>query len=225
MASPTPHPYKLFLPLWKRVVFIDWFGVLSTDLFWHTIVSNQKHPYHKSVMTASEHLFRVEVSRVRSWMRGHLSASEIVGGLNVTLDRRSKEDFLLRRLLRDCSRTALRVDFLHAVRSVAQSSYLVIATDNMDCFVDQVLKISYVEESVDDILASSKLGVLKTDSIQEFFGPWLKDHKLSYHQAILIDDNEKTCKEFQSYGGHAISFKSVDTTLRELSRWADEHES
>ena len=210
------RPYNLFLPLWRRVVFVDWFGVLSSDLFWHSILTQESHPYYKSVASATERLFAENRELVRDWMRGRIDASTIVRQLEVSLDRRCNDDFLLRRLMADCRRMSFRKDLLLGIRQVVPDAYLLIATDNMDCFVSEVEALSVHSSGADDILVSCQLGVLKLDSVEMFFGPWLRDHALSFRQAILIDDNPRTCDAFRQCGGDAILFTSVAATLAEL---------
>lgn len=214
------EPYKLLLPLWRRVVFVDWFGVLSTSLFWHSILDNPSHPYYQRLRHASEALFTFNADVVRAWMRGEVSAETIISCLRIDLDRRSKPDFLLRRLHKDCHNTLYRAELLRAIRIAVDSAYIVIATDNMDCFCRQIQQIPGVMDCVDDILSSSNLGVLKMEDVGAFFGPWLSDHDLSFEASLLIDDNAKTCDAFRSRGGAAVMFRSADDALVEVCDWA-----
>ncbi len=212
-------PYKLFLPLWKRVIFVDWFGVLSHDLFWHSILNNQKHPYYQAIKNTSEKLFLNNSQKVQQWMRGEMSASEVLAHVPIELDKRAKDDFLLRRLYNDCRKLSFKIEMLQAIREMSEFTSVVIATDNMDCFADQVQSIPQLKNLVDDVLSSSRIGVLKTDSVYDFFNSWLKDHGLDFKQALLIDDNEKTCAKFHSVGGTAIAFKSEYATLSKVKEW------
>jgi FMN phosphatase YigB (HAD superfamily) len=216
-------PYKLSLPLWTRVIFVDWFGVLTTDLFWQSILGNNRHPYYRVVAQASEELFRHDKERVRAWMTGTLSTSEVIDNLNVQFDRRSKEDFLLRRLLDDCRNVTYRTEFLQSLRHTAPDCHLVLATDNMDCLVNQFEAISSLASTLDDILASSRLGVLKVDSVRDFFSPWLLDHGLQFKEALLIDDNARTCEEFRLCGGSAVFHRSVEQTVADVKAWTSTH--
>ena len=213
---PSTPAYNLFLPLWQRVVFVDWFGVLSTDLFWHSILGRETHPHHAPVEAAAKRLFARQPELVKSWMRGHVDSSTIVQQFDCPLDGRYKSNFLLRRLLDDCRSMTYRLELLRGIRRAIPKAHILIATDNMDCFASQLPRMPSLRGEVDDVLVSSKLGVLKTDSVEQFFGPWLRDHALTFANALLIDDNAQTCKAFQDLGGEAIVFRSVDATLEEL---------
>jgi FMN phosphatase YigB (HAD superfamily) len=217
-GSRSNAAYHLFLPLWQRVVFVDWFGVLSTDLFWHSIVTRETHPHHRSVELATATLFRQKPDLVKNWMRGRVNSAAIVDQLELPLNRRYKADFFLRRLLDDCRRMTYRADLLSGIRRLIPNAHILIATDNMDCFASQLPKMRSLRFEVDDVLVSSKLGVLKTDSVKEFFGQWLRDHALTFERALLIDDNAKTCDAFRRLGGDAIVFSTVDATLDELAK-------
>src|ERR1051326_4816675 len=95
-------PFPVLLPIMSRVVFIDWHGVLSMDGFWSSILERESHPYQPSLSLESKKLFKDRADLVRAWMRGELQAPQIVRQLNVDLDRRTRPDFLLRRLYADC---------------------------------------------------------------------------------------------------------------------------
>lgn len=209
--------YKLHLNLWHRAVFIDWHGVLSTDLFWQSILSRVQHPYHAEVAEATRDLFSNERELVRDWMRGTVSSEHLVDRLGLRLDRRAKADYLLRRLLDDCRAMQYDRDLLLAIRRAAPDAYVIVATDNMDCFASRTHLIADLETTVDDILVSARLGVLKTDGVAEFFGPWLKHHGLRFADAVLIDDNVKTCNAFRDIGGTAIVHSSADESVNELA--------
>jgi FMN phosphatase YigB (HAD superfamily) len=101
---------------------------------------------------------------------------------------------------------------------------LVIATDNMDVFYTQwwaahkngheprkqVLKGTASLNAFDDVLCSARLGVLKSDSAESFFGPWLSAHNLSFADALLIDDSAANCRLFRAAGGRAFKFAELD---------------
>lgn len=212
-------PYKLFLPFWGRAIFVDWFGVLSRDPFWHTIIANTRHPYHGAVSRAHGQLFRERLEIVRAWMRGEIKAGDVLDDLDVHLDRRSKPGFLMRRLISDGSKVGVRMDLLHGIRHLARDCYVVVATDNMDVFAAQSARMGEFERTIDDVLLSSRLGALKTERLEDFFGPWLRDHRLNFENALLIDDNIRTCQAFEMCGGRAVAFSNVSDALARVKSW------
>jgi FMN phosphatase YigB (HAD superfamily) len=90
-----------------------------------------------------------------------------------------------------------------------QNGFLVLATDNIDCFVEATNARPSLLAKFDGILCSSALGVLKSDSPSAFFGGWLARHGLSFADAVLIDDRHHNCARFSAAGGEAIVFRST----------------
>lgn len=211
------------LPLWERVVFVDWNGVLSREPFWASILLNERHPYRDSVSRASSELFGGDLALVQCWMRGTLSSAQVLEKLNVSLDRRAHADYLLRRLYSDCRKMRCDSDLVTELQRVRRSpsSLVVLATDNMDCFADQLHAIKSLVPAVDAVLASPHLGVLKTDSVLRFFQPWLTQHSLRFEQAILLDDSAANCIEFQKAGGTAVICRDSFSAIAGLRSWVD----
>jgi FMN phosphatase YigB (HAD superfamily) len=97
---------------------------------------------------------------------------------------------------------------------------VVIATDNMDCFVSAFERARSRRRhgggervtmadwacSCDDIISSSDVGALKEDA-HSFFGPWLAGHGMGFGDAVLVDDRTANCAAFVAAGGSAIEWK------------------
>ena len=211
-SKPDPH-----LPLWPRVLFVDWHGVLSRDIFWFSILNNRNHRFHSALDVATKKLFHERTSLVKAWMRGEADSASVIRSLEVPLDRRCKNDFLIRRLREDCGKMRVQSTLLRELASA--SSFVVLATDNMDCFIEQIHQQRDVSRTIDDVLCSSQLGVLKTENVREFFGPWLRAHHLSFENALLIDDTPSICKAFEASGGQAIRFDSIHQAVDQLRHW------
>lgn len=154
-------------------------------------------------------------------MRGELSSDSIIDDLGISLDARFGGGFLRRRLAEDCRQVHINSSFLSELRKIASASFVVLATDNMDCFVNEFPSLRAVSKSFDSILCSSSIGVLKSDTARAFFEPWLNAHSLSFPQALLIDDNEEICEGFRSNGGTAVPFQSSAHVLAAVKNWLD----
>ena len=209
---PTPS-----LPLWPRVVFVDWDGVLCQDVFWSSIRNNPQHPLHGQLSAACKGLFSRDHVTLQSWMRGSIDDSDVIRSLHVCLGRKYRPDFLLRRLRRDCSRMKSDVRVGEVLRRAGQHSFVVLATDNMDCFVESVTEL----EGIDAVLCSSVLGVLKSESCERFFGTWLRSHRLSFSDALLLDDSAANCAAFRNCGGTSILFHDSAEVEGPLMAWAE----
>ena len=68
------------------------------------------------------------------WMKGLLSADEVIAGVGIQLNGRFRDDFLARRLDLDCARMQVNVELFEVVRVLRAEAMVVVATDNMDCF-------------------------------------------------------------------------------------------
>lgn len=210
------------LRLWSRAIFVDWHGVLSDQPFWHTILENDRHPLHERLQTAADSLFHKYHDLVVDWMRGRLSSTDVLDVLDVRLDRRFREDFLARRLRDDCRQMTPMAPLLKALTEVPAFTFVAVATDNMDCFIQSARHIRGLQPVVDDFLCSSELGVLKAENPERFFGPRLEQLCLGADQALLIDDSAQNCQAFDRWGGHAIHHTCLDRTLRQLAAWLDQ---
>jgi FMN phosphatase YigB (HAD superfamily) len=219
VPSLQVKPFPCLLPIMRQVVFVDWHGVLSEDVFWFSILEHQRHPYRQQLKLETQKLFQHRMDLVHAWMRGELQSAEVISLLNVSLDRRTRADYLLRRLYSDCRKMRVNGDLLLELSKIRPSTFVVIATDNMDCFFDQIDSRRDIRSSVDAVLCSSNLGVLKSENIHLFFEPWLKQHHLSFSESLLLDDSIENCEAFRRAGGTAHVVKSTRGTIEALRDW------
>lgn len=206
------------LPLYERAVFIDWNGVLNNELFWSSILENPRHHLHTALKEAVSMVFR-DRNRLRDWMRGNVNSEQVVSSLMIELGRRFGKDFLLRRLHEDCSRMVCEPRLVEELHRTRPGNFIVLATDNMDCFWQAALSLKDLGSTFDAILCSSELRVLKKDGVDLFFGPWLYRHHLSFNDSLLLDDSTETCQAFRSAGGTSVVVQNVDDAIRALQNW------
>jgi FMN phosphatase YigB (HAD superfamily) len=191
------------LRLWPRVLFVDWHGVLSDASLWYSIRSNDRHPFRQRLELKTNHLFRENWPMVAAWMRGDYSSESIVNYLDITPPASARSDYFLRKLYSDCRRMPIYEPMVEALKWARTSSYVVIATDNMDCFIDAARERRDIRRFADDIISSSDVGVLKAEDPHGFFGGWLHDHGLTFADALLVDDGKDNCRAFSDAGGDA----------------------
>jgi hypothetical protein len=123
------------LHLAGRVVFSDWHNVLSRDPFWASIQQSPRHPLRAQLQAGMAAVFARDQTTADDWMTGRLSSSEVIGTMGISLPRRIRDDFLIRRLDLDCLRMKVNADLFDVLRTVRAEAAVVIATDNMDCFI------------------------------------------------------------------------------------------
>jgi FMN phosphatase YigB (HAD superfamily) len=215
----TLKPYNVLLPLLSKVIFVDWNGVLCRDVFWSSIANNDKHPYHSQLNESRQRLFKERREVVGAWQRGEIPSEQVIGLLNINLDRRYRYDFLKRRLERDCKRMTTDLALLKELQEARSDCFVVLATDNVDCFFEQLDAKPEVRSTMDAVLCSSALGVLKSDNVVRFFKPWLDQHQLDFSDAVLLDDSAAICEEFRRAGGAAIVVTSIPETINMLRSW------
>jgi FMN phosphatase YigB (HAD superfamily) len=225
------------LPLSGRVIFSDWHGVLSRDPFWASIQQNPGHPLHAPLQAGMAGVFARDKDTAEEWMKGLLSSGEVIREMGIQL-RGLRDDFLIRRLDDDCGRMKVNVELFDVLRVLRAEASVVLATDNMDCFVrafvrarnrrrrraDDRVTMADWAAICDDIISSSEVGALKEDP-QAFFGPWLAAHGVTFRDAVLVDDRADNCAAFTSQGGTAIQWKMGTHDLGEvvgaLRSWID----
>lgn len=215
-------PRDARLPIWTLCVFVDWHGVLSEEVFWESILKNESHELNPSLERAVRDLFGAEGDLVESWMRGSVSMEDVVARLDVSLSRRYRADFLVRRLMRDCRRMRPRRSLLEPLFDNGANSQVLrtLATDNMDCFFSGAERLWKSREKLfDGALCSSELGVLKAEDPQRFFGQWLDDHGLEPAHALLVDDSVDNCRAFERWGGTAVHYSCDHRAVAELQAW------
>lgn len=237
------HP---LLPLWDKVIFVDWHGVLSRDPFWISILKNPLHPLHQQLSDAVECLFSQNERLVRDWMRGKVKANEVIDSMQIVLDKRFHSDYLARRLVDDCRLMRTNAQVFEILREAQNEALIVLATDNMSSFFEQVqctkirrrslpksrnlsenksLTMMETVRLFDDILCSSERGILKHENPTRFFGDWLSRNSLDFRNTLLLDDLDKNCTAFRSVGGSALqmTIKSLenesDNIRSHIRRW------
>lgn len=226
------------VPLGGRVIFVDWHGVLSRDPFWMSIRDSATHPLRAQLEANLAAVFAQETAN--EWMKGLLSSQEIIQAMDIRLDRRFRDDFLNRRLYIDCARMRVNVDLFDLLRTMKAMALVVLATDNMDCFVDTFGKArtrrtrppaaraeTLTDWAVicDDIICSSDVAALKSEDPTSFFGPWLAQSGLDFTDAILIDDRADNCAAFRDRGGTTLQWKMgtnpISDATHRLRQWMD----
>lgn len=229
------------VPLWGRVIFSDWHGVLSRDPFWVSIRGSSTHPLHHKLETGMAGIFASEKDTANEWMKGLLSSGQVITEMGIQLDRRFRDDFLARRLDLDCAQMRVNAELFEMLRALRTQAMVVIATDNMDCFARAFHKArnrrrrpphpgeTLADWAVicDDIICSSDVATLKAENPHAFFGPWLTTHGLSFADAVLIDDRADNCTAFTSCGGTAIQWKmgthDISDATSRLKQWLHHH--
>jgi FMN phosphatase YigB (HAD superfamily) len=208
------------LPLWNNVIFVDWHGVLCRDFFWGSILSNPKHRWRRKLEINWRTLLAADSSALlRAWMRGAVDSEAISGLMARGIGNPAAASSLRKKLTQDCRRMSCDAVLADTLLRVRSQAFIVLATDNMDCFRDVYKTRPDLRRLFDALLCSCELGILKLDDPLNFFSKWLDAHELSFGDAVLIDDCEETCKRFADLGGRSIHYAGAEDADSSLSHW------
>jgi len=180
------------LPIYHHVTFVDWHGVLSQRLFWSSLSRTQRNSLGLDAMLNDF----FEVSTAKRWMLGQCSTLDL---LNKHVDEPTSRD-LFQVVIQETRRARLNATLMRRLEYLRRASFIVIATDNMDCFSEALRLRRGSIGTFDDVLISSEIGALKRDP-EAFFGPWLHAMNMRFDQATLIDDDEQNIEAFRNMGG------------------------
>ena len=214
------------LPIFNKVIFTDWHGVLSHDYFWMNTLSGQRvnKDFRSSLLELRHNIFNSQTDLIYQWMRGELESANV---LRVAACSQSIEfiNFAAERLERDCEKMTADETLLRLYREIRLSAWVVVATDNMDCFVKAFVSKQSIKTHFDDIICSSDIGVLKSENPTAFFGNWLKNYGLSFRDALLIDDSLSNCEAFVKAGGSSLLFTSSQDIEDRLRNFVSKNDS
>ena len=96
---------------------------------------------------------------------------------------------------------------------------IVLATDNVDCFFEQLDAKPELHAVLNGALCSSAVGRLKSEDVLGFFKPWLDMHQLTFADAVLLDDSPQNCRSFEAVGGAAIVYTAPEDAIERLRSW------
>ena len=198
-----------------KVVFIDWHKTLCSCVFFHELHDVDEALFHK----LDSRLFdEMPIEGFIDWMRGKISCREIVHYLSGD-DLAPEKVFEV--LKNGCEKMFLdRRDFLKWIRKIRKKGKMaVIATDNVDVFAEYTVPALKLRRHFDDILCSSELKCLKTDTADGkllFFDDFLRKHNIKYEEAILLDDSRETTDLCKKYGMQAKLIRSPEDVLKML---------
>lgn len=175
-------------------VFVDWFGVLSTNYYW--CVQSQKY---KLLKDWCDCVFD-DVDVLNEWMRGKHN-------LKYLTEFRVKvsEDFITETFLKDIGHYKPDNDLLESLNKLFPNAKKILVTDNMSLF-DHILKeYDYLNSYFYKMYLSHEIGFLKNDKPNSLFDFILKDlGRNDFQNCLLIDDHQANCQNFKERGGRTV---------------------
>lgn len=202
-----------FNKVMKKVVFVDWYQTLSYSLFWEQL----QDPYcinHKYFEVITKWLFVENQKLIEPWMRSETNMETVL--LSMSNETSISYEYLFNELKQSCENMTICLpDIANIVYSLqAKGIKVVIATDNMDTFRTFTVPALKLDEMFDDILVSNEQGALKDQPEPKgeilFFDEFLDKNKMTYSDAILLDDSLDLSRKYKQLGFDRIRIKSPE---------------
>jgi FMN phosphatase YigB (HAD superfamily) len=175
-------------------VFVDWFGVLSTNYYW--CIQSQKS---KLLKEWCDCVFD-DADVLNEWMRGKYN-------LRYLTEFRVKvnEDFITETFLKDIEHYKPDRVLLESLNNLFPNSKKILVTDNMSLFEHILKEYDYLNSYFYKIYLSHEIGLLKNDKPTSLFDFILKDlGRNDFRNCLLIDDHQANCQNFKERGGRTV---------------------
>lgn len=207
----------------KSIVFLDWNGTLCWSRFWESLRS-EGSPEYAWGQKIEQLLFAKNQTLINDWMRGSISSEQVNAFLSQKLDVNPER--LWKIFVKNCEQMKFDDQLRRQIKQLKKYSYVVLATDNMDCFSRFTVPALGLEKIFDRILNSFDLGYHKTENNGETFLMCSRLFNVPLKNAFLVDDSVKSCKYFNALGGksYLVQDDIIDTRhfLKEISRQLSE---
>lgn len=194
------------------LIFIDWDGTLSHGRFWSSFDAT-------TFQIIQQSLFENNKALVVEWMLGHKNAEQICEWL--AAETGLEIEALLGGLTESCEQMRLSPELRDLIGRARKQNYVVLVTDNMDCFTRFTVHASELEKYFDHLINSADVGRLKLHELGLTFRMMCDQLRIPISHSFLIDDSEKTCNLFHELGGKAYrtsGLKKTEEILKTLIR-------
>jgi FMN phosphatase YigB (HAD superfamily) len=206
-----------------KTIFFDWDNTLSNSLFWEQL-ADPSHPRHSQHNNIINFLFTKNKSLVRDWMRGKLDKEYIASLI-------SKEfGYSKNSIIDDLKISCKNMHFidnsiLKLINKIRRKGInCVIATDNMDTFMEYTKPALKLDNYFDDFLVSFNEKCLKFDTKDNsipFFERYLNKKKLAYEDVILFDDCNDNSGTYKKLGFTILQISTFADLLKNLEKLAN----
>lgn len=206
-----------------KTVFFDWNKTLSNSLFWEQL-GNPEHKRHSWNADISTYLFEENRYLISEWMKGLVDSHGIVE--KISFQYGYSPEILLEDLTESCRNMKFVSDeVLPLVQKLREKGMkCVIATDNMDTFMEYTVPAMDLKKHFDGFLVSSEKGLFKFDTEGDsipFFEKYLKENNLDYGEVVLIDDCIDKSGTYERLGFDILQVSSPDDFMGKLRHLAN----
>lgn len=186
---------------------------------------HERRAWHKNII---DYIFVKNRYLIDEWMRAKFDERYVAKLISEEFGY--PDNLILKDLAESCQKMQLVSDEVYDL--VAQirkrGTQCVIATDNMDTFLKYTKPALKLENYFDDFLVSFEQKILKFDVKNNsipFFDDYLKKHKLSYEDVLLIDDCIDKSGTYARLGFRVLQVFSPDDFLEKLRKCVIQQDS
>jgi FMN phosphatase YigB (HAD superfamily) len=177
-----------------EIVFVDWFGVLSTNYYW--CVQSKRSSELKAWCDL---VFDDEVV-MKEWMRGDQSIQSLA-----QLGPRLGVDSIVSSFLNDMEYYAPDEVLMKAINDLFPGAQKMLVTDNFELFEQIRKEYPILDRYFSRTYVSYATRRLKGDKPPSMFDIILTDlGRVNFKRCVLVDDSPINCGEFQRRGGHTL---------------------
>lgn len=195
----------------KNILFIDFNGVISYLPFWHSLMTESPVLFEK----IQNILFRQNINLVQEWMKGEKQSEQICRYLAKIFP--CDYSFLLWKLIENCKKMDIAPQVIHLLRALKDYYYIVLVTDNMDCFRRRTVSYRQQDFQVFDyIFDSSERWFFKKEEDGRAFLEQINMFEVKIEDCLLIDDSRNNTSFFQKIGGQSFCPKNLQEVEKVL---------
>lgn len=202
-----------------KVIFLDWNGTLSNSFFWEHMRTSQEGEIKNLYNIWDKALFNKSKKYIENWMRGDFTTEEVLK--EIARETETQYDLILKEFIKGCkSMHFVSEEIPFIVGNLKRKGYyIVIATNNMDCFTRWTVPHMKLDELFDDILNSFYLKGLKHEVFNGepiFFKDFFARYNISPNNCVFLDDSVDKEGYIESLGIKYIQIKNSKDLLEKL---------
>ncbi len=196
----------------KNILFIDFNWVISYKNFWFSLEKLDIDVYS----FINDFLFVKNLTLVNDWMLWKYTSEEICRIIVKNANINIVYEYIYNYLVNDCINIDLSKKILNKLLIMKKYFYIILVTDNMDCFSRFTVKYNKRYFKIfDEIFNSYNTGYFKNQTYEKFIIKYDSKINLSY----LIDDSINNCSFFESIWWNSLNLtweKNIITWLNQI---------
>lgn len=189
-----------------RTLFVDFDGTICFDRFWQDL-SKDEYAHVEDM------LFRQNRHYVADWMRGMYTSEDV----NRFVSKKTGISYerLWEVFVAGCKSMVVSQGVLNQIDRLRDRFYTVLITGNMDSFDRFTVPSLKLDQHFDIIVNSYTEKILKFEDNGATFQKYLMG---DIHDAILIEDSQKSCDAFNKLGGTVYQVSPQNSALSYLTQ-------